>query len=402
MVMKHYPPEFRAEAVALYRSRPGATIKSVAQDLGVNHETLRNWIRLDDGRRTGTPIAAAPATAPPSGTTEDENAALRKRIRELEEERDILRKAAKYFAGGDALVNRFGFVSENRRRYGVKRLCQVIGIARSSYYHWKATEPDRAARVADDARLAARVRVIHRESAGTYGVPRITAELHDTGHVVNHKRVARVMRSIGLAGVRLRRRHRTTLPDPSAVKAPDLLGRDFTAEAPNTRYVGDITYLPIADGTFLYLATVMDLCSRRLVGWSVADHMRVDLVLDALHAAERTRGSLAGAVFHSDHGAQYGAKSFAEACRAAGVTQSMDAVGSSADNAAAESLNASFKRETLQGAQNWCSAGDARLAVFGWAHRYNTRRRHSHLGQTSPIDYENSLLPTPATLTPAA
>ncbi|WNV83906.1 IS3 family transposase [Umezawaea sp. Da 62-37] len=401
MVMKHYPPEFRAEAVALYRSRPGATIKSVAQDLGVNHETLRNWIRLDDAQGSEAPAAAGAAPVA-RASPEDENVALCKRIRELEEERDILRKAARYFAGGDALVNRFRFVSEHQRRHGVKRLCQVIGLARSSYYHWKATQPDRAARAADDADLAARIRVIHRESAGTYGVPRVTAELHDTGHRVNHKRVARVMRGIGLAGVRLRRRHRTTVADPAAVKAPDLLGRDFTAQTPNARYVGDITYLPIADGTFLYLATVMDLCSRRLVGWAVADHMRVELVLDALHAAERTRGSLAGAIFHSDHGAQYGARAFADACRTAGVTRSMGAVGSSADNAAAESLNASFKRETLQGAQSWCSAREARLAVFGWAHRYNTRRRHSHLGQKSPIDYENTLIPAPATLTHAA
>jgi transposase InsO family protein len=146
----------------------------------------------------------------------------------------------------------------------------------------------------------------------------------------------------------------------------------------------------------------MELCSRRLVGWAVADHMRVDLVLDALHTAERARGSLAGAIFHSDHGAHYGARAFADACHTAGVTRSMGAVGSSADNAAAESLNASFKRETLQGAQSWGSQREARLAVFGWARRYNTRRRHSHLGQTSPIDYENSLTPTPATLTPAA
>jgi len=288
-------------------------------------------------------------------------------------------------------VNRFQFVDDHQRRHGVKRLCQVIGIARSSYYHWKATSPDRAVRAAADARLAARIRVIHRDSAGTYGVPRITAELREAGHVVNHKRVARVMRGIGLTGLRLRRRHRTTVADPTAVKAPDLLGRDFTAQAPNTRYVGDITYLPIADGTFRYLATVMDLCSRRLVGWAIADHMRVDLVVDALHAAQRTRGSLAGAVFHSDHGSQYSARAFADACREAGVTRSMGAVGSSADNAAAESLNASFKRETLQGTQNWDSEREARLAAFGWLHRYNTRRRHSHLGHMSPIDYENSL-----------
>jgi len=199
-------------------------------------------------------------------------------------------------------VNRFQFVADHQRRHGVKRLCQVIGVARSSYYHWRTTAPDRAARAAADGRLAARIRTVHRASAGTYGVPRITAELRETGHPVNRKRVARVMRQIGLAGLRLRRRHRTTLGDPSAAKASDLIGRDFTAQRPNTRYVGDITYLPIADGTFRYLATVMDLCSRRLVGWAIADHMRTELVLEALAAAKRTRTSLAGAVFHSDHG----------------------------------------------------------------------------------------------------
>lgn len=299
-------------------------------------------------------------------------------------------------------MNRFGFVADHQRRYGVKRLCQVMGVARSSFYHWKATAADRAARSAADDRLAHRIRVVHRESGGTYGVPRITAELREAGHLVNHKRIARVMRGMGLCGLRLRRRHRTTIGDPAAAKAPDLIRRVFTASAPNTRYVGDITYLPIADGTFCYLATVMDLCSRRLVGWAIADHMRAELVIDALRAAERTRGSLAGAIFHADHGAQYTSRAFADACRQAGVTQSMGAVGSSADNAAAESLNAAFKRETLQGARWWSNERDARLAAFGWLHRYNTRRRHSYLDQRSPITYEDSLNPTSDTLPEAA
>jgi transposase InsO family protein len=299
-------------------------------------------------------------------------------------------------------VNRFQFVADHTSAFGVKRLCQVIGLARSSFYHWLKTTPDRAARTADDEALAARIRAVHADSHGTYGVPRITAELRETGQAVNHKRVARVMRNIGLAGLRLRRRHKTTIADPAASKAPDLLGRNFTAEQVNTKYVGDITYLPIEDGTHLYLATVMDLASRRLAGWAVADHMRTDLVIDALAAAERTRGTLTGAIMHTDHGAQYTSKAFAEACDIAGVIQSMGAVGSSADNAAAESLNAAFKRETLQGARFWRTERDARLAVFGWAHRYNTRRRHSHLGQQSPINYENSLTPTSATLTRAA
>jgi transposase InsO family protein len=299
-------------------------------------------------------------------------------------------------------VNRFQFVADHQRRYGVKRLCLIIGLARSSYYHWVATAEKRAARAADDQQLAKRIRAAHTDSQGTYGAPRITAELRGQGLEVNRKRIARVMRSIGVAGVRLRRRHVTTIADQTNIKAPDLLKRNFTADAPNTRYVGDITYLPIGEGRFLYLATVMDLCSRRLAGWAVADHMRSDLVVDALAAAERTRGSLAGAIFHSDHGRQYTSKDFAKACRKAGITQSMGAIGSSADNAAAESFNASFKRETLQGAKGWNSEREARLAVFGWAHRYNMRRRHSSLSQQSPITYENTLIDNPATLSLAA
>jgi transposase InsO family protein len=298
-------------------------------------------------------------------------------------------------------VNRFQFVAEHSPRYGVKRLCQIVGVARSSFYHWQATAPARAARAAADAVLATQIRAVHAAFDGTYGVPRITAELRDSGERVNHKRVARVMRGIGLQGLRLRRRHRTTVPDPAAAKAPDLIGRDFTAPAPNRRYVGDITYLPVGERGFLYLATVLDLCSRRLVGYAIADHMRTDLVLDALAAAERTRGSLAGAILHTDHGAQYTSRTFAAACQTAGVRQSMSPIGSSADNAAAESFNASFKRETLQGRRAFTDEHEARLTAFRWLHRYNTVRRHSRLGHQSPIAYENT--PTAsATLTLAA
>ena len=190
--------------------------------------------------------------------------------------------------------------------------------------------------------------------------------------------------------------------DPAASKAPDLIGRDFTAPAVNQRYVGDITYLPVGERGFLYLATVIDLHSRRLAGWALADHLRTDLVVDALAAAQRTRGSLDEAIFHSDHGAQYTSKDFAAACAAAGVRQSMSKVGSSADNALAESFNATFKRETLQGRRAFTDEREARLTSFRWLHRYNTVRRHSRLGQRSPITYETSIRTTPATLTSAA
>jgi transposase InsO family protein len=298
-------------------------------------------------------------------------------------------------------VNRFQFVADHQQRYGVKRLCQVIGVARSSFYYWRSTAAERAARDAADRTLAGQIKAIHTAFDGTYGAPRITAELRENGPPVNRKRVARVMRRFGVQGLRLRRRTRTTIPDPAAAKAPDLIGRNFTAPAPNRRYVGDITYIPVGDRGFLYLATVIDLHSRRLAGWAIADHMRTELVIDALNAAQRTRGSLDGAIMHTDHGGQYTSRAFAAACHTAGVRQSMSAVGSSADNAAAESFNATFKRETLQGRRAFTDEREARLVSFRWLHRYNTVRRHSRLGHRSPIAYENTRT-TPATLTRAA
>lgn len=299
-------------------------------------------------------------------------------------------------------MNRCQFVEDHQRRHGVKRLCIILGLSRSSFYYWRRTAAVRTARRAAETELADRIREVHQDSDGTYGVPRVTAELRDEGIRINHKLVARIMRTIGLEGVRLRRRHRTTLADPAAAKAPDLIGRDFTADAVNTKYVGDITYLPVSGAKPLYLATVLDLASRRLAGWAIADHMRTELVIDALAAAGRTRGSLNGAIMHTDHGSQYTSRAFAETCRSAGVRQSMSAIGSSAYNAAAESFNTTFKRETLKGRKGWPSEREARLDAFRWLTRYNTRRRHSRLSQRSPIAYENALPLTTTTLAQTA
>ncbi len=229
----------------------------------------------------------------------------------------------------------------------------------------------------------------------------MTAELNDgvaPGQRVNHKRVARVMREHAIAGYRRRRKVRTTIPEPADLRVPDLLKRDFTAPAPNRRYVGDITYLPLSDGTNLYLATVIDCYSRRLVGWSIADHMRTELVADALKAAHATRGRLAGAVFHSDHGSVYTSKDYARLCAELGVTQSMGAVGTSADNSLAESFNATLKREVLQDHNAWPDEATCRRQLFRWLVRYNTRRRHSWCRYQSPVTYET----TSAAILPAA
>jgi transposase InsO family protein len=283
-------------------------------------------------------------------------------------------------------VSRFQFVADHRHAFEVKWLCSVVEIARSAFYAWYAAADGRKARAAADEALTERIRAVH-AGDNTYGAPRITAELNDgvpEEQRVNHKRVARVMRGAGIAGYRRRRRVKTTTPDPTNQKVPDLLKRDFTAAQPNTTYVGDITYLPLATGANLYLATVIDCCSRRVTGWAIADHMRTELVADALNAAVALRGSLAGAVFHSDHGSQYTSRDFATLCRELDVTQSMGGVGSSADNALAESFHATLKREVLQDRSSWVDAASCRREVFRWLARYNTKRRHSRCRYTSP------------------
>ena len=299
-------------------------------------------------------------------------------------------------------MSRFQFVADHLHAFEVKWLCNVVEIARSSFYAWLAGAAGRAARQAADEALAERIRAVHDED-NTYGAPRITAELNDgvpEPDRVNHKRVARVMRGAGIVGYRRRRRVKTTVADPADQKVPDLLNRDFTAPAVNVAYVGDITYLPLATGSNLYLATVIDCCSRRVAGWAIADHMHTELVEDALKAADVLRGGLAGAVFHSDRGSQYTSRDFAKLCQELGVTQSMGGVGSSADNALAESFNAALKREVLQDRSSWADATTCRREVFRWLARYNTKRRHSRCRHSSPAAYERTL--TTATLPEAA
>ena len=199
---------------------------------------------------------------------------------------------------------RFQFVDDAQKNHSVKRICEVLGLNRSSYYKWKNSSSARRKRLISDAILGARVKTVFTTHSGCYGAKRITAELKDQADQapVNHKRVARVMRSLKLFGYTKKRKVTTTVSDKIKTVFPDLVGRKFTADKPNQLYVGDITYLPIADGSNMYLATVIDCYSRRLVGFSIADHMRTTLVEDALLMAKDQRGNLKGAIFHSDHG----------------------------------------------------------------------------------------------------
>jgi transposase InsO family protein/transposase-like protein len=299
MARKNYTDEFRRQAVDLYESTPGATLRGIAEDLGISRDTLSGWVKTFGTGSTTAPISTPRTPAGRPETQAEKVARLEGRERraaggegEGRDREEDPSPGGQVFRWGDELVSRFQFVTDHRDAFEVKRLCEVIEVNRSSFYAWDAAAPARAERAAADEELAERIRAVH-ETDKAYGAPRVTADLNDGAppeERVNRKRVARVMAEHNIAGIRLRRRVRTTVPEPADAKAPDLLKRDFTAQAPNRKYVGDITYLPLADGSNLYLATVIDCCSRKLAGWTVADHMRTSLVEDALKAALADRG----------------------------------------------------------------------------------------------------------------
>lgn len=298
-------------------------------------------------------------------------------------------------------MNRFRFVDDHRDLYEVKRLCQVLKINRSSYYAWKSAAPARRQRLVDDTVLGAQIKTTFNAENGCYGAKRVTATINSDpvndrgkGGRLNHKRTARLMRQMGLFGFTRKRRVKTTTSSKRAPRFPDLPQRRFTADRPNAVYVGDITYLPIADGSNMYLATVIDCYSRQLTGFAIADHMRTELVEEALTMARKVRGSLDGAIFHSDHGSVYTSDQYRRLCVRFGVTQSMGAIGTSADDSLAESFNASLKREVLQDESVFTSQLACRQDVFRWCTRYNTKRLHSWCGYRSPNAFEDAGLAT--------
>ena len=287
----------------------------------------------------------------------------------------------------------YAFVDAQKTDFKIIVLCRVIGVSTSGYYQWTArvaAGPSDAE--LDDAVVLERIRVVHRKSKGRYGQPRVTAELARQGDAVNHKRVERLMSGAGIVGRGGRKKIRTTVRDPAAALSADLVGRQFAQPALNMLWVGDATYIATGEG-WLYLATVIDACSRRLLGWSITDHLRTELCLDALHAAVGTRGgkhNIVGVKFHSDHGCQYTSDAFHDACVTLGITQSMGTVGDSYDNAMAESFFASFKREAVDD-EYFATRAEARTAVFEWLTWYNTDRLHSSVGYRPPVEYEQHL-----------
>jgi len=283
-------------------------------------------------------------------------------------------------------VSRYRFIEAEKAAHDIVTMCRVLKVSRSAYYDWRGGPSDRDV---EDAYLLNLIRDIHVGSRCTYGAPRIHDELADDHDIhCGRKRVARLMQQEGIVGVHRRRKHHTTRRREGVAPAPDLVERDFTADGPNQLWVADITYVPTWAG-FLYVAVVLDVFSRRIVGWSMASHLRTELVLDALEMAIWHRDPEPGLVHHSDQGCQYTSLAFGRRCKQAGIAPSMGSVGDCYDNSMAESFFATLECELLEQQPTFRNRTDARIAVFDFIEGfYNTRRRHSSLGNKSPARFE--------------
>jgi putative transposase len=282
-------------------------------------------------------------------------------------------------------------VKANQANFPVRLMCRLLGVSASGFYAWD--ERPLSKRALEDIALTAKIHAIHRASRECYGVPRIHAELADDyGIHVGKKRVERLMRAAGLRGVSRRRFVRTTVADMYADLPPDLVDRNFQIDQLDRLWVADITYVPTWAG-FLFLAIVLDACSRKVVGWAMENHLRTELVLAAINMALAQRRP-EGVIHHSDHGCQYTSFAFGKRCREMGVMPSVGSVGDAYDNAMAESFFATLECELLD-RRSFQTQAEAKLAVFEFIEGfYNTRRRHSSLGYRSPVRFESELMAT--------
>ncbi|WP_344014163.1 IS3 family transposase, partial [Nocardiopsis exhalans] len=374
-----YPPEYRDQIIALARS--GRSPEDLAAEFEPSAQTIRTWInqaKIDSGQAEGT-------------TSDDkaELARLRRENAQLREEREIPAQGHGFLRPGDQSVM-FRLIDEEKTRHSVSLMSRLLGVSRQGYYkHHHRIQDGPTAKERSDADLSERIQGHHERSRGTYGSPRLQADLAELDGIrAGRNRITRLMRRQGLVGVHRRTgRKSLTSQDRMATAPPDLVGRDFTAHAPNTKWSADITYVPTDQG-WVYLAVVMDLFSRRIVGWAMAPHMRADLVCDALAMAVTARRPGPGLIHHSDKGSQYTSLAFGRRCEEAGIAPSTGRTGSCYDNAVTESFFASLETELIDRTR-FATRADAEREVFSYIEGfYNPWRRHSANGQLSPAEYE--------------
>ena len=291
----------------------------------------------------------------------------------------------------------FRFMDANKADFPIRFMATRLGVSTSGFYEWRQRQADPCRRQRDDAALTEIICDIWRRSRRTYGSPRVWAELRLGSDIrVGRKRVERLMRQAGLEGA-YRRKRGCTRRDPEATPSDDLVNRRFTADGPDRLWVADITEHPTTEGK-IYLEAVVDAWSRRVVGWSIADHLRAELVCDALDMAiwRRRPKHKSGLVHHSDHGTQYTSWAFGQRLRTAGLLGSMGTVGDALDNAMAESFFATLQIELFDH-QKWETRAELAQAIFEWIEAfYNPERRHSSIDYYSPVDYEQAHTPRQA------
>ncbi|WP_152622440.1 IS3 family transposase [Archangium violaceum] len=379
---RSFTPEFRADAVRLVREG-SKSLPQVAKDLDLTESALRNWMREADGGKSKEPAGAL------SAAEREELVRLRKEVRHLEMERDFPKKSGGLLREGDLEV-KFEFIDAEKAHFPVDFMCQQLGVSRSGYYAWKE-RPESERHKADRA-LAEVVTRIHQDSRGTYGSPRVHAELRARGQRVSRKRVARLMNEQELAARKRRRFVSTTDSRHNQPVAPNILERNFSPGQPNSTWATDITYVETKQG-WLYLAVVMDLFSRKVVGWSMSENIDRHLVLNALDMALKGRQPPRGLLHHSDRGSQYASIDYQQELAARGIQCSMSRKGNCWDNAVVESFFSSLKQELVY-TTAFATHEQARLALFEYIEVfYNRQRRHSSLGYVSPVDFELAALP---------
>jgi len=280
---------------------------------------------------------------------------------------------------------RFALIDAEKANFPIAWMCRRLDVSRAGFYAWRRREPSEHDQ--RDEVLKMKIAAVHEDNRGVYGRPRITKELREAGEKVSEKRVGRLMREEGITGRRPKKFRRTTDSKHNLPVAEDLVQRQFEADAPNQVWVGDITYIGTWEG-WLYLAVVIDLFSRRVVGWSIADHMRTELVSEAFTMAVEERQPGPGLVYHSDRGAQYASESYQALLKSQAAVPSMSRKGDCWDNAVAESFFGTLKEELIY-RDVWPTRVRARAAIEEYiACFYNSRRRHSTIGDVSPMEYE--------------
>jgi putative transposase len=388
-----YSPEVRERAVRMVFEHQGeyesqwAAIISIASKIGCTSETLRKWVRQaerDQGKRAGL-----------TSSERERLKELEREVQELKRANEILRKAAAFFAQAElerpteVMVS---FIDQHRAEYGVEPICEQLPIAPSTYYEYKAreAEPERLPpRVRRDAEISHQIQRVWDENFQVYGARKIFRQLSRDGLAVARCRVERLMRRVGLQGVVRGSKRRTTISKQVADGPADLVNRRFAAIRPNELWVADFTYVATWAG-FVYVAFVIDVFSRRIIGWRVAHSMRTDLVLDALEQALWARSGAKGVVHHSDRGCQYLSIRYSERLAEAGVEPSVGSVGDSYDNALAESVIGLYKTEVIHRRGPWRRLDDVEYATLEWVDWFNIRRLLESIGNIPPAEFELS------------